>query len=147
MLETLSFDWQMAGVNLLRMLIAFALAFPLAWERVKSERSIGLRTFPIVAVASCGYMLIALQMPGANADSMMRAIQGLLGGMGFIGGGAILKSNGSVRGLATAASLWSTGAIGAAVAFRREEIAVVLAVANFLLLRWLSPLKHNQEEE
>ena len=147
MLENFSFDWQMAGANLLRMLIAFALAFPLAWERVKSQRSIGLRTFPIVAVASCGYMLIALHMPGANSETMMRAIQGLLGGMGFIGGGAILKSNGSVRGLATAASLWSTGAIGAAVAFRREEIAVVLAIANFLLLRWLSPLKREQEEE
>lgn len=147
MLEAFSFDWQMAAANLLRMLIAFALAFPLAWERVKSERSLGLRTFPIVAVASCGYMLIALHMPGSNAETMMRALQGLLGGMGFIGGGAILKSGGSVRGLATAASLWSTGAIGAAVAFRREEIAIVLAVANFALLRWLKPLKLAQEED
>ena len=92
-------------------------------------------------------MLIALQMPGANAETMARALQGLLGGMGFIGGGAILKTSGSVRGLATAASLWSTGAIGAAVAFRREEIAVVLAIANFALLRWLEPLKREQEEE
>ena len=147
MLETFTFDWQMAGANLLRMLLAFGLALPLAWERVKSERSLGLRTFPIVAVASCGSMLIALHMPGAHAETMTRALQGLLGGMGFIGGGAILKTGGSVRGLATAASLWSTGAIGAAVAFRREEIAVVLAVTNFLLLRWLDPLKRDQEEE
>ena len=63
--------------------------------------------------------------------------------MGFIGGGAILKGNGDVRGLATAASLWSTGAIGAAVAFRRLEIAVLLAFANFALLRWLKPFKEN----
>ena len=147
MLEAFSFDWQMAGANLLRMLLAFALAFPLAWERGKSERSLGLRTFPIVAVASCGYMLIAVHMPGANAETMMRAVQGLLGGMGFIGGGAILKTGGSVRGLATAASLWSTGAIGSAVAFRREEIALVLAIANFVLLRWLKPLKREAEEE
>lgn len=146
MLESFSFDWQLAGANLLRMLLAFALAFPLAWERVNSDRSLGLRTFPIVAVASCGYMLIALHMAGSNAETMTRALQGLLGGMGFIGGGAILKSNGSVRGLATAASLWSTGAIGAAVAFRREEIAIVLAIANFALLRWLKPLKETQEE-
>ena len=146
MLESFSFDWQMAGSNLLRMILAFALAFPLAWERVKSERNLGVRTFPIVAVASCGYMLIALHMPGAHAETMTRAVQGLLGGMGFIGGGAILKSGGSVRGLATAASLWSTGAIGAAVAFRREEIALVLAIANFALLRWLKPLKKEEEE-
>ncbi len=45
MFEAFSFDWQMALTNLLRML----LAFPLAWERVKSERNLGLRTFPIVA--------------------------------------------------------------------------------------------------
>ena len=147
MSEAFSFDWQMALTNLLRMLLAFALAFPLAWERVKSERNLGLRTFPIVAVASCGYMLIALHMAGSHAETMTRALQGLLGGMGFIGGGAILKSNGSVRGLATAASLWSTGAIGAAVAFRREEIAVVLAIANFALLRWLKPLKRAEEEK
>ena len=147
MIESFSFDWQMAGSNLLRMLVAFALAFPLAWERVKSERSLGLRTFPIVAIASCGYMLIAVHMPGSTSETMMRAVQGLLAGIGFIGGGAILKSGGSVRGLATAASLWSTGAIGAAVAFRREEIAVVLAVANFALLRWLKPLKREQEND
>ena len=84
-------------------------------------------------------MLIAWRMPGANAETMMRALQGLLGGMGFIGGGAILKTGGSVKGLAAAASLWSTGAIGAAVAFGRIEIAVLLAVGNFALLRWLKP--------
>lgn len=91
-------------------------------------------------------MLIALQTHGATAESVTRALQGLLGGMGFIGGGAILKSNGRVHGLATAASLWSTGAIGAAVAFHRLEIAVALALANFALLRWLKPLKREEGE-
>ncbi len=145
MLETFSFDWQLVAENLARMLAALVLALPLAWERERSERNLGLRTFPIVAVASCGYMLIALQLAGANAESVTRALQGLLGGMGFIGGGAILKDQGGVRGLATAASLWSTGAVGAAVAFHRLEIAVVLALANFALLRWLKPFKSGDE--
>ncbi len=146
MLESFTFDWTLAGGNLVRMLIAFALAFPIAWDRVKSDRSLGLRTFPIVSVASCGYMLIALHVVGDRPDALMRAFQGLLGGMGFIGGGAILKEGGNVRGLATAASLWSTGAIGAAVAFRRLEIAVILAIANFALLRWLGPLKEKETD-
>ncbi len=137
----------MAGSNFLRLLLAFVFAAPLAWERVKSDRTLGLRTFPIVAVASCAYMLIALHLAGDNPDSMMRALQGLLGGMGFIGGGAILKEGGNVRGLATAASLWSTGAIGAAVAFRRLEIALLLALANFALLRWLKPIKDAQKND
>ena len=143
MLESFSFDWQTAGANFIRLLLAFIFAFPLAWERERTGRNIGLRTFPIVAVASCGYMLIAMHTPGATAESVTRALQGLLGGMGFIGGGAILKSNGSVAGLATAASLWSTGAIGAAVAYHHIEIALVLSLANFALLRWLTLLKQN----
>lgn len=146
MLDSLTFDWHLAGANLARMLIAFALAFPIAWDRVKSDRSFGLRTFPIVSVASCGYMLIALSVVADRPDALMRAFGGLLGGMGFIGGGAILKDRGNVRGLATAASLWSTGAIGAAVAFHRLEIAVILAIANFALLRLLKPLKEKQSD-
>ncbi len=137
----LDFDWSTAGQNLFRMVLAFALALPLAWDRERSDFNMGLRTFPIVALASCGYILLAVKLPGANAETMARALQGLLGGMGFIGGGAILKSGGNVRGLATAASLWSTGAIGAAIAFDRLEIAVLLALGNFALLRWLKPLK------
>ncbi|MBA2433202.1 MAG: MgtC/SapB family protein, partial [Chthoniobacterales bacterium] len=41
MFETFSFDWNLLFENLVRMLISFALAFPLAWERVKSQRSLG----------------------------------------------------------------------------------------------------------
>ena len=65
----------------------------------------------------------------------------IITGMGFLGGGAILKSDGSVTGTATAASLWMTGAIGIAVAFHRYEIASVLALINFLTLRYVKQLK------
>lgn len=145
MQDLLNFDWTMAVENFIRLAVAFALAFPLAWDREHSHRNLGLRTFPIVSVASCAYMLIAIHMADAHAETLTRALQGLLGGMGFIGGGAILKDGGNVRGLATAASLWSTGAIGAAVAFNRLEIALLLSLANFALLRWLKPLKDDRE--
>ena len=135
-----NFDWSLVLTDFVRIALAFVLALPIAWERRQSPRSLGLRTFPIVAVASCGFMLIAGHMAGATAESQTRALQGLLGGIGFIGGGAILRTNVGVYGLATAASLWNTGAIGAAVAFQRAEIALVLSVVNFLLLRFLTPL-------
>jgi putative Mg2+ transporter-C (MgtC) family protein len=105
----------------------------------------GLRTFPIVAMAACGFMLIAKDLPGASAETQARLVQGLIGGIGFIGGGAILKEGTSVRGLATASSIWGTGAIGAAVAFGREEIAVVLSVIMFLTLRTLSPIAEEND--
>jgi putative Mg2+ transporter-C (MgtC) family protein len=92
-------------------------------------------------------MLIAKNMPGASAETNARLIQGLLGGIGFIGGRAILKEGGSVRGLATATSIWCTGAIGAAVAFEREEIALVLSLITFATLRLLTPIVQNSGDD
>jgi putative Mg2+ transporter-C (MgtC) family protein len=127
--------------NLGALAVAFVLALPVGWEREYSERSAGLRTFPLVAVASCGYILIASRVLAGHPEGTARVIEGLMTGIGFIGGGAILKSDGAVRGTATAASVWNTGAIGAAVAFERYEIAVVLAAINYAALRWLRPFK------
>ena len=139
-IESFSFDWKVASVDFLRIGLAFALAIPIGWERHESSKNLGLRTFPIVAMAACGFMLIAKNVPGADAETHARLIQGLIGGIGFIGGGAILKEGTNVKGLATAASIWGTGAIGAAVAFEREEIAVVLSLIMFLTLRVLTPI-------
>lgn len=85
-------------------------------------------------------MLILKDVSGASADTHARLIQGLISGIGFIGGGAILKEGANVRGLATASSIWCTGAIGAAVAFGRVEIAIVLSLITFLALRLLTPV-------
>ena len=139
-------EWTRIFSHLLSVTIAYMLALPVAWDREKEARSAGLRTFPLVAVASCGYMLLATSILGSSSESRSRIIQGLITGIGFIGGGAILKDRGSVHGTATAASIWNTGAIGAAVAFRRYEIALVLSVINFATLRLLTPLKRHVDQ-
>lgn len=127
------------------MLLAFALALPIGWERQQARRPAGLRTFPIVALASCAFILVGRHaFPGSDA-AQARIIQGLMTGIGFIGGGAILKDQGGdggdgyVEGIATAASIWNTSAIGAAVAFYRFEIALVLSATNYVILRVFSP--------
>lgn len=107
------FHWALLAVDLFKIAAAFLLALPVAWERERSTRIMGLRTFPLVAVASCGYVLIAVAVVGAREDAQSRIIQGLMTGIGFIGGGAILKEGASVRGTATAASFWTAGALGA----------------------------------
>ena len=137
----MDFDWPQVADSLIRIAVAFALAVPIGWEREKGTASAGLRTFPVVAMAACGYALIIKTMPDANAEANARLLQGLLAGIGFIGGGAILKQGGNVRGVVTAASIWNVGAIGAAVAFEREEIAIVLSLINFLTLLLLTPLE------
>jgi putative Mg2+ transporter-C (MgtC) family protein len=141
----LDFDVTTALDHLLRIAAAFALALPLGWERGSGRSSVGFRTMPVVAMASCGFALTAMNLPGADAESLTRLLQGLMGGIGFIGGGAILKRNGSIQGLVTAATIWNVGAIGAATAYGRLEIAVVLSVINLGVLVLLSPVAKRVE--
>lgn len=134
------FDLGLIIRNLTLLMIAFVLSLPVAWNRERSTRSAGLRTFPLVSVASCAYMLIGISAFDSD-DSVARVAYGIITGMGFIGGGAILKSKGNVMGTATAASIWNTGAIGVSVAFRLFEIALLLCLVNFLILQFAEPLK------
>lgn len=127
--------------HLLALAVAYGLALPIGWNREREERSAGLRTFPLVAVATCGLVQAAESSIGTTPEAMARIIEGLITGMGFIGGGAILRMKDSVRGTATAASLWITGAIGIAVGLGSYDVAVPLAGATVITLWVLSPLK------
>jgi len=133
--------------HLVALAIAYALALPIGWNREKEERSAGLRTFPLVALASCGFVQAAETIVADDAEAIARVIEGLITGMGFIGGGAILKVRDSVKGTATAASLWVTGAIGVAVGLGTIDVAVMLSVATFFTLYLLAPLKRMVEPD
>lgn len=122
--------------------VAYLLALPIGWNREREERSAGLRTFPLVALATCGVVQATEGFLNGHPEGTARIIEGLMTGMGFIGGGAILKDGGSVRGTATAASLWSTGATGAAVGLGAYDVAVVVSLFTFLTLFLLTPLKN-----
>jgi putative Mg2+ transporter-C (MgtC) family protein len=123
------------------MATAYLLAFPVGWNREKEERSAGLRTFPLVAVAACGFVQASETLMVGDPGAMARVLEGIIAGMGFIGGGAILKQRNSVKGTATAASLWATGAIGTAVGLGSYDVAIVLSLITLLTLWVLSPLK------
>jgi putative Mg2+ transporter-C (MgtC) family protein len=121
--------------------IAYVLAFPIGWNREHEERSAGLRTFPLVAVATCGFIQAAESITIDSPEAMARIVEGLITGMGFIGGGAILRLKDSVKGTATAASLWVTGAIGASVGLGSLDVAVMLSLVTLVTLWLLSPLR------
>jgi len=120
--------------DLLRVGLAFALALPIGWERGKGRNSVGFRTLPIVAMAACGFTLVIRFDDPRAAEAQARILQGVITGIGFIGGGAILKEGQTVRGLVTAASIWNAGAIGAAAGLGRVHVAVILSAVNFLAL-------------
>ena len=133
------------GAHVIALAAAFALAVPIGWDREKKARSAGLRTFPLVAMASCGFVQASEHLLVHSPDGMAKVIEGLITGIGFIGGGAILKQGTTVLGTATAASLWATGAIGVSVGLGAFDVAVTVAVFTFLTLKLLSLVKDDDE--
>ncbi|MBT0584888.1 MgtC/SapB family protein [Alteromonas oceanisediminis] len=135
-----SVDFQLIWYHLYQLGIAFALTLPIAFDRELKSEGAGLRTFPLVAVSTAAFMLVAndvYQDPEAQA----RVMYGVITGIGFIGGGSIIKESGTTHGTATAAGIWLTGAIGVSVAYQRYEIAIVLSLIGFVLLHFMEPYK------
>jgi putative Mg2+ transporter-C (MgtC) family protein len=147
MTELLGADHFTLFPHLAALLLAYVLALPIGWNREREERSAGLRTFPLVAVASCGFIQAVEGLLVGHPEATARVVEGLITGMGFIGGGAILKVRDSVKGTATAASLWVTGAIGTSVGLGAIDVAIVLTVVAFVTLTLLAPLKKIVDHE
>lgn len=125
---------KLLGYHFLQLGIAFILSLPIALNREMKDKGAGLRTFPLVSIASCAFMLVAVDIyHGSEPEA--RIMYAIITGMGFIGGGAIFKGDNTVKGTATAASLWNTAAYG------RYEIAIILSVVNFLILQFSEPFK------
>lgn len=115
----------------LRLVGALLLAAPVGWNRETHGDTMGIRTFPLVALGACAFVLLGQAVVGVDSsDANARILQGLMTGIGFIGGGAILKHDDHVSGTASAASIWVVGALGAAVGFGYWGFAVALSVLN-----------------
>ena len=135
-------SWINAANLGLTLTAAIVLALPTAWNREASSRIMGLRTFPLVSLGACAYIMVGEAFIGPDdPNAMARIVQGLITGVGFIGGGAILKNGDSVKGTATAASIWITGALGAAVGLQLWLLAMMLSIFNFFVVIAFSMLK------
>lgn len=139
MFEWLMTQWQEIWSVLQPIAVTFILTAIIGWQREAEEHNTGIRAFPIVGMASCGYLLIL--GPQGDIAAQSRVLQGLITGIGFVGGGAILKEGATIRGTATAASIWNAGVIGAAVAMNHYDIAIALSLLNLFTLRALLPIK------
>ena len=139
MMQWQMIDWHVIWKTIGQIGLTYVLMAIIGWQREQEEHNTGIRTFPIVGIASCGYLLILGQNPDVAAQS--RVLQGMITGIGFIGGGAILKDGLTVRGTATAASVWNACVIGASVAMGHYGIAIILSLLNLFTLRALLPIK------
>jgi putative Mg2+ transporter-C (MgtC) family protein len=131
----------------LRLAAALLLGGAIGLERELSGQVAGLRTHMMVALGSCLFGIVSAygfdDFIGPRADTNLqvdvtRVASNIVTGVGFLGGGAILKSGASVKGLTTAASLWVTAAVGLALAFGSLMLA---ALTTFLLVFALTALR------
>lgn len=131
------------GEAALRLILAIVMGGLLGFEREYHRKAAGLRTHMMVALGAATFTLIALelyaQVSAAGADSAarvdpMRLIEGIIGGIGFLGAGAIIQGRDTVAGLTTAGSIWFVGSVGVAIGGGYYSIAALAVVAGLVVL-------------
>lgn len=128
-------------ITVTRLITAFGLGGIIGWEREKRGRDAGLRTHILVCVGSTLIMLVSLYIYEMYFDQApvdpARIAAGVVTGIGFLGAGAIIRSNEGNRGLTSAASVWVSAAIGLAVGCGYFSAAVVTTAIVFITLFFL----------
>jgi putative Mg2+ transporter-C (MgtC) family protein len=118
-------------VVLLQIVIAAALGASIGLERELSAQPAGLRTHALVSLGAALFTLAGANLPGSDPTRIAAQV---VTGIGFLGGGAILREGVSIRGLTTAASLWVTAAIGLAIGLRWWFAAIATTVLALTVL-------------
>lgn len=140
--------------QVLRLVVAMVVGSVIGFERELRDKTAGLRTHILVAVGSATYMIIAGEIIASSRDSPaaevlridpMRVVEGLIGGVGFLGAGAIIQERRRIRGMTTAANLWMTAALGASAGlgfFRATGLALGAVFLILVPVRYLEVRLH-----
>lgn len=130
----------------LRLVIAVLLGAMIGYERQRRHKAAGLRTHMLVALGAALFVVVP-QEAGMDGEALSRVLQGVIAGVGFLGAGAVLKlsDEGEIRGLTTAATIWTTAAIGIAVGMGREATALLGTVIVLVILSMLYRLDRRIE--
>lgn len=119
---------------LVRLVIAGVIGGLIGYERRLHRKAIGVAGMMLVAIGSASYMLLAKHLAASDPASISRAVQGLLQGIGFLGGAVIFKTGNDVRGIKTAAAIWITGAIGLAIGTWFWGLGIIVGCATVIIL-------------
>jgi putative Mg2+ transporter-C (MgtC) family protein len=125
-----------------RLLLAAVLGGAIGAERELNDQAAGLRTHMLLTIGACLFTLISAYGFGGGTDPSRIAAQ-IVTGIGFLGGGAIVRYGLTVKGLTTAASIWATASVGVAVGAGSYVLGVggaVLVVGTLFGLRRVSNL-------
>ncbi len=127
----------------LAMVVSTLLGTLIGFERQMGRKPAGLRTHVLVCLGSTMFVLLAphaMRDFGMNQFDPTRIVHGVVTGVGFLGAGSILRQEGYVHGLTTAASIWMVAAVGVAVGVHAYLLAIVGTVLALVVLegfRWV----------
>jgi len=121
-----------------RLLLAAGLAAAIGLEREYRQKPAGLRTNILIGVGSALFTIVSAQIAGGTPDRIAAQI---VTGVGFLGGGAILRSRMSVHGMTTAATIWVNAAIGMAAGMGELSLATTATVLTLVVLALLPPVE------
>jgi putative Mg2+ transporter-C (MgtC) family protein len=154
-LESLGLYWSAGEVatNILIFMNLFGallLGLLVGYERTYRGRAAGMRTYGLVCMASAALTVVAgypgFWYGGASAAitgvDPTRIIQGIVTGIGFLGAGVIMKEGFTISGLTTAASIWSSSAIGIMVGVGFYAAAILLALLSAACMMWVTKIEN-----
>ena len=123
-----------------RLLLAAALGAAIGVEREYRQKPAGLRTNILIAVGAALFTILSIAMGHAGGTPDRIAAQ-IVTGIGFLGGGAILRTQDTVHGMTTAATIWVNAAIGVAAGAGQYGLATATAMLTLVVLAVLPPIE------
>jgi putative Mg2+ transporter-C (MgtC) family protein len=133
-------DKQFVIECIIKLLASFVCGFVLGIERKFRQQVVGMRTLILISVSSTLLSILSIYMAklaGAPTGDPTRIAAGVVSGIGFLGGGAILRQGLNIKGLTSAAIIWTASALGLAIGaglYIQSAVALVLLVLSLVFL-------------
>ncbi len=128
-------------MEVLSLCMAVVFGAIIGFEREIRRKSVGLRTNTLICLGAAIFTVVSRQMAVAFGESPTRIAAQIVGGIGFLGAGAIIRDRGSVQGATTAATIWLVASIGMACGAGFLVLATASTALTILVLLGLSPIE------
>lgn len=130
------------GEMILRLVVSVLLGAAVGYERERDNQPAGLRTHMILVLGACLAMILSINIGAKHGTDPARLAAQVIAGIGFLGAGAILRYGFNVKGLTTAATLWTMAIVGMAVGYGYYLISVVTTALMLIILSVVNIIEH-----
>lgn len=138
-------DWLVfLDTDVAPMALAMALGGLVGLERQLNDKPAGLRTMMLICLAAATFTMHTERF---ESDSAARVVQGIVTGVGFLGAGVLIHTQGSVQGLTTAATIWLVSGIGIGCGLRHFKTAIISTILALAVLWLLAPIDRKLKQK